>query len=53
MARATRPAVRQSLVLLVGVLVLVGTTVAGQGDVLMRFLEPPFWAARPNDEAPG
>lgn len=45
MTRATRGAVTgQLLVLLVGVLVLVGLTVAGRGDLLARLLEPPTWA---------
>lgn len=38
---------RQPLVLLGGILLLVGVTVAGRGDLLGRVLEPPFWAAIP------
>ncbi len=40
-------AFRQPLVLLGGILLLVGVTVAGRGDLLGRVLEPPFWAALP------
>jgi hypothetical protein len=46
--RATRDRIpRQLLVLLVGVGVLLGVTIAGRGDVLGRLLEPPLWAAIP------
>lgn len=38
---------RQPWLLLAGVLVLLGTAVTGQGDLLMRVLEPPVWAAVP------
>ena len=47
MRRATLVTARQPLLLLTGTLVLVGTAVAGQGDVFGRLLEPPFWAAVP------
>jgi hypothetical protein len=42
MPRATREPHRQPLVLLAGVAVLVGTAVAGRGDLLGQVLAPPF-----------
>ena len=47
MQRTTLLKARQPLLLLLGVLVLVGTVVAGSSDLIVRLLEPPFWAALP------
>lgn len=48
MSRAIRRAdARQPLLLLGGLALLVGVSVAGQGDLLGRLLEPPIWAAIP------
>lgn len=42
-----RTDIRQPLLLVGGLLLLVGVSVAGQGDLLGRLLEPPIWAAIP------
>lgn len=48
MPRAVRRTdIRQPLLLVGGLLLLVGVSVAGQGDLLGRLLEPPIWASIP------